>query len=74
MKVFVAGATGAIGRRLVPALIDGGHEVTGMTARPGAGEDAVRALGAEPVVADGLDAEAVGGRFSPPSPRSWCTR
>ena len=59
MKVFVAGATGAIGRRLVPALVDDGHEVTGMTARAGAGEDAVRALGAEPVVADGLDAEAV---------------
>ena len=59
MKVFVAGATGAIGRRLVPALVDDGHEVTGMTARAGGGEDAVRALGAEPVVADGLEAEAV---------------
>jgi len=59
MKVFVAGASGALGRRLVPVLIAGGHQVVGMTARAGDGEHAVRALGAVPVVADGLDREAV---------------
>src|SRR5450631_1909001 len=58
MRVFVAGATGAIGRRLVPLLIADGHEVTGMTRTPGkAGE--LAALGAEPVVADALDRAAV---------------
>jgi nucleoside-diphosphate-sugar epimerase len=58
MKVFVAGATGAVGRRLIPALVASGHEVVGMT-RSDAKSDALRALGAEPVVADGLDPRAV---------------
>ena len=58
MKVFVAGASGALGRPLVRTLVADGHDVVGMMARPG-GEDAVRALGAEPVIADGLDREAV---------------
>lgn len=58
MKVFVAGATGVIGRRLVPVLLDRGHEVTAMT-RTSAKADALRALGAEPVVADGLSPDAV---------------
>ena len=58
MRIFVAGATGAIGRRLVPMLIDAGHEVTGMTRTP-AKVDELRATGAEAVVADALDAEAV---------------
>ena len=35
MKIFVAGATGALGRRLVPMLVAGGHEVVGMTRTPG---------------------------------------
>jgi hypothetical protein len=58
MKIFVAGATGAIDRRLVPALVKAGHAVTGMTrsANKAAG---LRAQGAEPVVADGLDSKAV---------------
>lgn len=59
MRVFVAGATGAIGRRLVPMLLADGHQVTGMTRSPGKLEE-LRALGAEPVLADALDAEAVG--------------
>jgi 2-alkyl-3-oxoalkanoate reductase len=59
MKVFVAGATGAIGSRLVPQLVAAGHDVTGMARSPGR-VDAVRALGARPVVADALDADAVG--------------
>jgi nucleoside-diphosphate-sugar epimerase len=58
MKVFVAGATGALGRQLVPRLVAGGHEVVGMT-RSAARQDAVRALGATPAVADGLDPDAV---------------
>jgi nucleoside-diphosphate-sugar epimerase len=58
MKVFVAGATGALGRNLVPQLVERGHEVTGMTRTP-AKQDLVRALGARPVVADALDPDAV---------------
>jgi 2-alkyl-3-oxoalkanoate reductase len=58
MKVFVAGATGAIGRQLVPMLVERGHEVTGMTRTP-AKQDVIQQLGARPVVADALDPEAV---------------
>ena len=58
MRVFVAGASGAIGSRLVPQLIDRGHEVIG-TFRSPAGGERVRALGAEPVALDLLDARAV---------------
>jgi nucleoside-diphosphate-sugar epimerase len=54
MKVFVAGASGAIGRRLVPLLVAGGYEVVGMT-RSSTQAGKVRAMGADPVVADGLD-------------------
>ena len=58
MKVFLAGATGAIGKQLVPMLVEGGHEVTGMT-RIAAKTDLIRSLGARPAVADALDPEAV---------------
>ena len=58
MKVLVAGATGVLGRALVPQLIARGHEVVGMT-RSGSKQDLVRSLGARPVVADALDAGAV---------------
>jgi nucleoside-diphosphate-sugar epimerase len=58
VRVFVAGATGAIGRPLVRMLIDAGHEVTGMT-RSEERAEALRAGGANAVVADALDAEAV---------------
>ena len=58
MKVFVAGATGALGRRLVPMLVRGGHEVTALTRTP-AKVELVRQLGARPVVADALDPDAV---------------
>jgi nucleoside-diphosphate-sugar epimerase len=58
MKVFVAGATGAIGQQLVPMLVDGGHEVTAMTRTP-AKADLIRSMGARPTVADALDPEAV---------------
>jgi len=63
MRVFVAGATGAIGKELVPRLVAAGHQVHGMT-RSGSKEAMLRELGAQPVVADALDpdqvAEAVG--------------
>ena len=58
MRVFVAGASGAIGTRLVPELIQNRHEVVGTVKSPGNAER-VRALGAEPVVLDLLDAGAV---------------
>jgi 2-alkyl-3-oxoalkanoate reductase len=59
MRVFVAGATGAIGRRLVSQLVERGHEVVATTSRPEKA-DGLRALGATPVILDGLDGAAVG--------------
>ncbi|NYG05762.1 nucleoside-diphosphate-sugar epimerase [Phycicoccus badiiscoriae] len=67
MKVFVAGATGAIGRQLVPRLVEAGHEVHGMT-HHASNSQLVRDLGAAPVVADALDADQVAeavGRVQP---------
>jgi nucleoside-diphosphate-sugar epimerase len=58
MRVFVAGATGAIGRQLVPRLVAAGHEVHGMT-RSESKQELLRGLGAVPVVADALDADQV---------------
>ncbi|WP_065375970.1 NAD-dependent epimerase/dehydratase family protein [Ensifer adhaerens] len=58
MKVFIAGATGAVGSPLVRALLTLGHQVTGMT-RPGPGVDRLRELGAEASTADAFDPEAV---------------
>ncbi len=58
MKVFVAGATGVLGRALVPTLTAPGREVVGMT-RSVSKQDLVRSLGARPVVADALDPDAV---------------
>lgn len=58
MRVFLAGATGAIGRQLVPRLVAAGHEVHGMT-RSASKRALLGKLGAVPVVADALDAEQV---------------
>jgi 2-alkyl-3-oxoalkanoate reductase len=58
MRVFVTGATGAVGGHLVPALVAAGHEVTASTRTPGK-TGALRAAGAAPVVLDGLDRAAV---------------
>jgi nucleoside-diphosphate-sugar epimerase len=58
MRVFVVGASGAIGTRLVPQLIDRGHEVIGSARSPEKAER-LRRLGAESVVLDALDARAV---------------
>jgi nucleoside-diphosphate-sugar epimerase len=58
MRVFVAGATGAIGKQLVPRLVEAGHEVHGMT-RSESKQAMLRELGAVPVVADALDPDQV---------------
>jgi 2-alkyl-3-oxoalkanoate reductase len=59
MRVFVAGATGAIGRRLVAQLIERGHQVTGTYRAASSTADMLRAAGADMVVLDLLDAAAV---------------
>jgi nucleoside-diphosphate-sugar epimerase len=59
MRVFLAGATGAVGSRLVPQLVARGHQVTATTRSAGKVE-LLRVLGADPVVVDGLDGVAVG--------------
>jgi len=58
MKVFVAGATGALGKQLVPQLVARGHDVVGMT-RSASKRDAIAAIGATAAVVDALDADAV---------------
>ena len=58
MRVFVTGASGAIGSRLVPQLVDAGHQVVGTHNSPGSAER-LRALGAKPVMLDLLDGGAV---------------
>ena len=58
MRVFLAGATGALGRQLLPRLVERGHEVTGMT-RSESKQQLVRDLGGRPVVGDALDPESV---------------
>ena len=58
MRVFVTGATGALGRHLVPGLVAAGHEVTATTRVPGKVAQ-LREAGAAPVILDGLDREAV---------------
>jgi nucleoside-diphosphate-sugar epimerase len=58
MHIFIAGASGTIGHTLIPYLTSQGHTVTGTT-RSTAKFDALRALGAEPVIMDGLDAASV---------------
>ena len=58
MRILLAGATGAIGRPLVPALVEAGHEVWGLSRTEGRAR-ALDAVGAHGVVADALDADAV---------------
>ena len=58
MKLFVAGGSGAMGRRLVPRLVAGGYEVVAMTRDEGRAAW-LRRLGAQPVIADALDRAAV---------------
>ena len=68
MRIFLAGASGVIGVRLVPLLVAAGHEVAGMTRSP-AKLDGLRGLGAEPVLCDVYDADAVASRCGPVLPR-----
>jgi nucleoside-diphosphate-sugar epimerase len=58
MKIFIAGATGALGRQLLPRLVERGHEVAGMT-RSDAKQQLVSDLGGQPVIADALDPGSV---------------
>jgi nucleoside-diphosphate-sugar epimerase len=58
MRIFVAGASGLIGVRLVPLLVAAGHEVAGMTRSPEKA-GSLRDLGAEPVICDVFDAKAL---------------
>jgi len=59
MRIFIAGAAGAIGQRLIPQLVARGHDVTAST-RSTAKSELLRSLGAVPVVMDGLDRASVG--------------
>jgi len=62
MRIFVAGATGAVGQHLVPALTAAGHSVAGLTRNPSK-TDMIKRMGGEAVVADALDAEAIDAAF-----------
>jgi nucleoside-diphosphate-sugar epimerase len=67
MRIFVAGATGALGAQLVPLLVAAGHEVAGMTRSEGKAAR-LREAGAEPVVCDVYDADGLADavtRFGP---------
>ena len=67
MRIFVAGASGVIGRQLVPLLVEEGHDVAGMTRTPGK-VDWLRHVGAEPIVCDVFERDALLGDvalFSP---------
>jgi nucleoside-diphosphate-sugar epimerase len=69
MRILVAGATGALGKQLVPRLVAAGHDVWGATRSPEKGE-LVRGLGATPVVADALDPEAVASAVAQAEPEA----
>jgi nucleoside-diphosphate-sugar epimerase len=58
MKIFLAGATGVLGLRLIPLLVQAGHEVGAMTRSPGKSASLER-LGAEPIVCDVFDRAAL---------------
>ena len=58
MRVFLAGASGAIGKKLIPLLLEAGHHVTGTTRTPSKADE-IRAWGAEAAIVDALDGEAV---------------
>jgi nucleoside-diphosphate-sugar epimerase len=67
MRIFVAGAAGALGKQLIPRLFENGHEVTGMT-RSESKSPVVEELGATAVVADGLDPEQVASAVAEANP------
>jgi 2-alkyl-3-oxoalkanoate reductase len=67
MRIFIAGATGALGSRLVPLLIEAGHEVFG-SSRNATGRAAVDAQGATGIVMDPLDADSIRGAVAQTKP------
>ena len=67
MRVFIAGAPGALGTQLIPLLVANGHQVVGMT-RTASKQDSLRALGARPVIADALDPDQVAGAVGESGP------
>ena len=69
MKILVAGATGALGKQLIPRLVAAGHEVVGMT-RSDSKRDSLRAMGATPVVADALNPDQVAQAVAEASPEA----
>jgi nucleoside-diphosphate-sugar epimerase len=69
MRIFLAGAGGVIGHRLTPLLVAAGHNVIGTT-RTADKADAIAKLGAEPVVVDVFDAEAVAGAVKAAAPEA----
>ena len=69
MRVFVAGAAGAVGQHLLPQLTAAGHQVTASTRSPAKAQK-LRELGAEPVIVDGLDAAAVGEAVAKAEPQA----
>ncbi len=69
MKVLVAGATGAIGRQLVPRLLTAGHEVIAMT-RTASKQEALRGMGAHPVIADALARDSVAAAVAQADPEA----
>ena len=73
MRVFVAGGTGVIGRRLVPLLVAAGHQVTATTTGQ-AKLGLLERLGADAVVMDGLDACRSARRWPHPGRTRSCTR
>lgn len=69
MRIFVAGASGVIGKRLVPLLASQGHRVVGMTRSQGK-VDLLRSLGADPVVCDVFDLRGVVGALASARPQA----
>jgi nucleoside-diphosphate-sugar epimerase len=68
MKIFLAGSTGAMGKQLVPQLVQAGHEVVGTT-RSDSKRTAIEEMGATAVVVDALDADRVGDAVAKAEPR-----
>jgi nucleoside-diphosphate-sugar epimerase len=69
MRIFLAGASGAIGRTLIPLLVEQQHEVFGAFRNP-ANAERVKSLGATPVILDALDGQAVNDRISEIKPQA----
>jgi uncharacterized protein YbjT (DUF2867 family) len=69
MRIFLAGATGVLGRRIVPLLVAGGHTVAGLTRSPEKA-DYLRSLGVTPIICDVFDAHALSAAVSSFAPEA----